>query len=103
MLFRSNDSDMKTGITRPQFAPSPLNLWMQIPILEDRTSISYDPPISKKGDYICLKALKDVVIAFSACPQVCPSTAINNPADIFPKDILMTNGGVTTDAHFQIL
>lgn len=63
-------SDVKIGIEPPQFAPSPLNLWMNIPVLEDRTSISYDPPVSKKGDFICLKAMRDVVIVFSACPQV---------------------------------
>ena len=43
---------------------------MNIPVHEDRTTISFEPPTSKEGQYIALKAEMDLVIAFSACPQV---------------------------------
>jgi len=75
------------GITPPQFTPSPLNLFMNIPVHEDRITISFDPPVSKAGQYVCLKAEVDLVVAFSACPQ----------------DILKINCGNPVDAHFEII
>jgi uncharacterized protein YcgI (DUF1989 family) len=48
--------------------PSPLNLWMNIPVLDGGT-IDYLPPVSKPGDYVVIRAEMDVVVAFSACPQ----------------------------------
>ena len=58
------------GIEAPQFTPQPLNLFMNIPVHEDRTSLSFDPPTGKPGEFISLKAEVDLVVAFSACPQV---------------------------------
>ncbi|PMD31680.1 hypothetical protein L207DRAFT_591114 [Hyaloscypha variabilis F] len=75
------------GIKALQFTPSPLNLFMNIPVHDDRTTLSFEAPTSKEGEYICLKAEVDLVIAFSACPQ----------------DILKINCGKPVDAHFQIL
>ncbi len=43
---------------------------MNIPVHEDRVSLSFEPPTSKAGEYISLKAEIDLVVAFSACPQV---------------------------------
>ena len=43
---------------------------MNIPVHEDRTSLSFDPPTGKPGEFISLKAEVDLVVAFSACPQV---------------------------------
>ncbi len=43
---------------------------MNIPVHEDRTTISFEPPVSKSGQYISLKAEVDLIVAFSACPQV---------------------------------
>jgi uncharacterized protein YcgI (DUF1989 family) len=60
----------RVGIKAPQFTPSPLNLFMNIPVHEDRVTVSFEPPTSKEGQYVCLKAEVDVVVAFSACPQV---------------------------------
>ncbi|CZR63743.1 uncharacterized protein PAC_13640 [Phialocephala subalpina] len=74
------------GITPPQFTPSPFNLFMNIPVHEDRTTISFEPPVSTKGSSISLKAEVDLVVAFSACPQ----------------DILKINCQNPTDAHFEI-
>jgi uncharacterized protein YcgI (DUF1989 family) len=73
---------------KPPETPSPLNLWMNIPIgLDGR--LSFEPPVSKKGDYVVFRAEMDVVMAFSACPQ----------------DILPINGvgRAPTEAHFEIL
>jgi uncharacterized protein YcgI (DUF1989 family) len=43
---------------------------MNIPVHDDHTTLSFETPTSKEGQYICLKAEMDLVIAFSACPQV---------------------------------
>jgi uncharacterized protein YcgI (DUF1989 family) len=43
---------------------------MNIPIQEDRKSLSFEAPSGKKGEYVSLKAEVDLVIAVSACPQV---------------------------------
>jgi uncharacterized protein YcgI (DUF1989 family) len=60
---------------------------MNIPVHEDRTTISFEPPTSKAGQYIVLKAETDLVVAFSACPQ----------------DILSINCGKPVEAHYEIL
>jgi uncharacterized protein len=68
--------------------PSPLNLFMNIPVTNGR-HIAFRPPVCRQGDYIALRALMDVIIAFSACPQ----------------DILPINGlaRTPTEAHFAVL
>jgi uncharacterized protein YcgI (DUF1989 family) len=74
------------GLAPPE-TPSPLNLWMNIPIGLDG-SLSFEPPVSKRGDYVVFRAEMDAVMAFSACPQ----------------DILPINGvgRAPTEAHFEI-
>ncbi|MCY4365393.1 MAG: urea carboxylase-associated family protein [Chloroflexi bacterium] len=74
------------GLAAPE-TPSPWNLFMNIPVSPDG-SIGFEPPVSKPGDYVILRAEMDCVIAFSACPQ----------------DIVPINGVdcVPTEAHFQI-
>lgn len=48
--------------------PAPLNLFMNIPwTLEGE--IAFEPPVTKPGDYVLLRAVVDVVVVFSACPQ----------------------------------
>ena len=73
------------GLTPPE-VPSPLNLWMNIPIKPDG-SIGWEEPVSKPGDYVVLKAEMDCVVAMSACPQ----------------DIIRINAGAPTDAHYEVL
>lgn len=75
------------GLTAPE-TPSPLNLFMNIPWTQEGR-LSFDEPKTKKGDYVVLEAMLDLVIAFSACPQ----------------DMLPINGrdGKPTEAHFQII
>lgn len=77
----------KLGLEPPE-VPSPLNMWMNIPVKPDH-SLSFEPTVSKPGDHVVLRAEMDVVMAFSACPQ----------------DILPINGtaGRPVEAHFQVL
>jgi uncharacterized protein YcgI (DUF1989 family) len=73
---------------RPPEVPSPLNLWMNIPV-GARGDTEWGEPLSKPGDFVTLRARMDCVVALSACPQ----------------DILPINGrdGAPTEAHYQIL
>ena len=75
------------GLRAPE-TPSPLNLFMNIPWTAGG-ALTFDPPTTRPGDYVVLRAELDVVVAMSACPQ----------------DILPINGttGTTTEAHFQII
>ncbi len=75
------------GIT-PPVAPNPLNLWMNIPIRENMF-LAIEPPVSRSGDYVILRALVPVVLIFSACPM--DVTPINGE-DCEP-----------TEVHFQVL
>jgi uncharacterized protein len=51
-----------------EHVPNPINFWMNVPVM-DNTRIALDPPLSKPGDFIVLRALEDVVLIFSACPM----------------------------------
>ena len=75
------------GLTPPE-TPAPLNLFMNIPVLEDN-AIDYLPPVSTPGSYIALRAELDCIVAFSACPQ----------------DMVPVNGvGMRpTEAHFEVI
>ena len=77
----------RLGLKAPE-TPSPLNLFMNIPVHPDG-SVSFDPPVSTPGSYVSMRAEMDLVIAFSACPQ----------------DLLPVNGKACrpTEAHFQVL
>jgi uncharacterized protein YcgI (DUF1989 family) len=48
--------------------PSPLNLFMNIPVHGDG-SVTFDPPVSRPKDYVELRAELDCIVVFSACPQ----------------------------------
>ncbi len=75
------------GLTPPE-TPSPWNLFMNIPVKPDG-SLSFEPPVCKRGDFVLLRAEMDCVIACSACPQ----------------DIVPINGVACkpTEAHFEIM
>jgi uncharacterized protein YcgI (DUF1989 family) len=75
------------GFTAPE-TPSPLNLFMNIPVV-DGHSIEVLPPISTPGSFVTLQAEMDCLVAFSACPQ-----------DMIPINGL---GLKPTEAHFEIL
>lgn len=72
---------------RPPECPSPLNLWMNIPVAPDG-STSWGVPVSKPGDRVVFRAEMDCIAAMSACPQ----------------DILPINGaaGQPTEAHYRV-
>jgi len=66
--------------------PNPLNLWMNIPVSENR-KIALEPPMSKPGDFVVLRALIDCILVFSACPM--DVTPINGP-DRTPRPVHYT-------------
>jgi uncharacterized protein len=63
--------------------PNPLNLWMNIPV-SDSEKIGMEPPLSRPGDHVLLRALMDVIVIFSACPM--DVTPING-SDRTPKAV----------------
>ena len=75
------------GLAPPE-TPSPLNLFMNIPVI-DGNAIDVLPPVSTPGSYVTLRAEMDCVVAFSACPQ----------------DMVPINGAAMTPtaAHFEVL
>jgi hypothetical protein len=75
------------GLSAPE-CPSPLNLWMNIPV-DGEGNTAWGIPASKPGDYVVLRAEMDCVVAMSCCPQ----------------DILPINGEARepTEAHYRIL
>ena len=48
--------------------PSPLNLFMNIPI-DKALGLTFAAPASKSGDTVVLRALRPCIVVFSACPQ----------------------------------
>lgn len=73
------------GLAVPE-VPSPLNLWMNIPV-DSKGATTFEPPVSRAGDYVVLRAVMDCVVAMSACPQ----------------DILPINSGKPVEAHYEIV
>jgi hypothetical protein len=75
------------GLNPPE-TPAPLNLFMNIPVI-DGNRVEVRPPVSTAGSHVALRAEMDCVVAFSACPQ----------------DMLPVNGLALrpTHAHFEIL
>ena len=66
--------------------PAPLNMWMNIPV-DGVGGTSWQPPVSKAGDHVLLRAEMDCLVVMSACPQ----------------DMVPINGGSPVEVHFQIL
>jgi uncharacterized protein YcgI (DUF1989 family) len=81
---------MELGVTPPFPIPASWNIFMNIPVLDDRNSLDFRPTECKPGDYIVIRAEMDCFVAFSACPQ-----------DILP--IHGEGGAPPKDAHFQVL
>jgi uncharacterized protein len=71
----------------PPALPSPLNLFMNVPWSPDG-SLRYEPPVSRAGDLVRLRAEIDLVAVMSACPQ----------------DLTPVNGAAQcpVDAHFRV-
>jgi uncharacterized protein YcgI (DUF1989 family) len=68
--------------------PAPLNIFMNVSVQPDG-SILREPPVSRPGDHVLLRAEMDLVVVFSACPQ----------------DVTPINGAARTprDVHYQIV
>lgn len=73
------------GLRAPE-TPSPLNLFMNIPVGKGG-KLTFEEPLTKPGDYVILRAEMDCIVAMSCCPQ----------------DILPINKGKTVEVHYQIL
>lgn len=73
------------GITGAE-TPSPLNLFMNIPVGTDG-SVSFQPPVSTPGSHVRLRAEMDLIVVFSACPQ---DLVPVNGADCIPQDAHFT-------------
>jgi len=75
------------GLVAPE-TPSPLNLFMNIPV-RNGDHIEFLPPVSTPGSYVTLQAEMDCIVVFSACPQ----------------DMIPINGAamIPTEAHFEIV
>jgi uncharacterized protein YcgI (DUF1989 family) len=71
---------------KPVELPSPFNLWQNTPVEPDGT-IKPNPPLTRKGDYIVMRAEMDLVVCLSACPQ----------------DITSICGNKPRNAHFEIV
>lgn len=76
---------LELGYSVP-FTPASLNLFMNIP-WRDNGSLSFEPPMSKAGDYVVLRARLDCIAVMSGCPQ----------------DILTINNRNTVDSHFAVV
>jgi uncharacterized protein YcgI (DUF1989 family) len=61
--------------------PSPINWFMNVSILQ-RGELEIREPLAEAGDYVLLRALRDVVAAVSACPQDLGPTNAFNPTEI---------------------
>jgi uncharacterized protein YcgI (DUF1989 family) len=61
--------------------PSPINWFMNVSIMQ-RGELEIREPLAEEGDYVLLRALRDVVAAVSACPQDLGPTNAFNPTEI---------------------
>ena len=66
-----------------EHVPNPINFWMNVPVV-DNARIALNAPVSKAGDSIVLRALRDVIVIFSACPM--DITPVNGE-DRIPKSV----------------
>jgi uncharacterized protein len=68
--------------------PAPFNIFMNVPVSVNGSTLTYFPAIAAPGDYLELRAEMDCVVAFSACPQ----------------DMIPINGEacIVQDAHYLI-
>jgi len=81
---------LELGMTPPMHISASFNIFMNIPVLEDRNSVDIRPTECKPGQHITLEALMDCYVAFSACPQ-----------DVLP--IHGEGGAPPRDCEFQII
>ena len=81
---------MEVGVTPPFKVSGSWNVFMNIPIGDDRDSLEFRPAVSRPGDYVVLRAEMDCFVVFSSCPQ-----------DVLP--INGEGGQPPREAHFEVL
>ena len=81
---------MELGVTPPFTVSGSWNVFMNIPVGEDRNSLEFCPTVSRPGDYVSLRAEMDCFVVFSSCPQ-----------DVLP--INGEGGQPPREAHFEVL
>jgi uncharacterized protein YcgI (DUF1989 family) len=77
------DALQELAISAPSHVPQPLNLFMNVPVGTDGT-LGIEPPESRPGDRVTLRAVQPIVLVLSACPQ---DLAPTNGAHREPRDI----------------
>jgi len=60
----------------------PVNFFYNTKIGTDGRIVEIEPALSKAGDYVLMRALTDLVVASSACPDDITPTNGGNPTDI---------------------
>ena len=78
------------GVTLPFTIAGSWNIFMNIPVQQDRNSMDFLPTECEPGQFVVLQAEMDSYVAFSACPQ-----------DILP--IHGEGGAPPKDCHFQVV
>jgi uncharacterized protein YcgI (DUF1989 family) len=81
---------LELGVTPPAPIAASFNIFMNIPVLEDRNSLAVRPTKCPPGSYVVFRADMDCYVVFSACPQ-----------DILP--IHGEGGAPPKDCHFVVL
>jgi uncharacterized protein len=76
----------ENGVTAYTQAPESFNLFMNIPWTESG-DLSFEPTVSKPGDYVVFEALRPVLMVVSSCPQ----------------DILPINSGKPVEFDVEII
>ena len=75
------DACARSGLSVPAM-PAPWNVFMNVTVNDGRLRI--EPPLSRPGDYVRLRACVDLVVVLSACPMDVVPT---NGADRTPRSI----------------
>lgn len=61
--------------------PQPINLFMNIPV-GDGGSLRWEPPQTRPGDSVTLRAVMDAIVVVSACPQDIVPVNARNPTSL---------------------
>jgi uncharacterized protein YcgI (DUF1989 family) len=86
--------------------PDPINWFMNVAI-KQKGELDVRAPLAEAGDYVLLKALRDAVVAVSACPQDLNDTNGGKPTALriavyrdepLPQDIVSPAGGAAAAA-----
>lgn len=84
---QENLQTVMAGLGHPRIeVPQPINLFMNIPVLEGG-ALGWEPALTKPGDHVILRAECDCYVVVSACPQ----------------DIVRINGGNPTPMAIEVL